>query len=316
MENGARIHPECYNKPKKRDAPYQQSFLVLTPQGLHFELPRPPPPYRTPAPNIVKRMTRAPVFSSTDKSLASLLRLPYDIRLQILRYLLRCGGVQYELCLDTSRLILFNHYGCQPYPYERHGIFPSILETCRLMYDEGSAVLYGENRFKLSRCSLTRENRRWLIFNSWPMAERNTRLVTQVYLGSWGHPTADDRAKILANPFVVFPAVRHVSVHLNFSVLNWGVFMNEYSGIIARIGSFEIQLYLFPSEVLQASNLWKERDDNWKWTKKNLEDIFLSLYRLPVAGPCKRLSNRRVDWTLYDLSDENSTEVLIRIRMY
>lgn len=124
---------------------YRQSSLVLTPQSLGYWADA-PPQRRTQAPNAIKRITHAPFFSTVNRQLTSLLRLPYNVRLQIYLYLLRCGEMQYQVCLDTSRLVIASETGDRlPYPYLRHGLFPSILETCRLVNAEASPILYASN---------------------------------------------------------------------------------------------------------------------------------------------------------------------------
>jgi len=113
--------------------------------------------YCTPAPNAVRRMANTPRFATTDPSLTSFLRLPAEIRLQIYALLLLAKeSIEYRLCPTKSRFVLRSGLYGQPcirgaVPYIRTAIFPSILRCCRLIYREGTPILYGENIFEFER---------------------------------------------------------------------------------------------------------------------------------------------------------------------
>lgn len=70
---------------------------------------------------------------------ASLLCVPREIRLMILRWLLRSSSP------------LKSRYDINVHPREYlHDLYPQILSTCRTLHAEGSAVLYTENAFEMT----------------------------------------------------------------------------------------------------------------------------------------------------------------------
>ena len=69
----------------------------------------------------------------------SLLSLPPEVRLQILRYLLRGEEHDYKtICPFRGKIS------------DLWGLYPNILRACSKIYEEGSTVLYEENRFQIT----------------------------------------------------------------------------------------------------------------------------------------------------------------------
>ncbi|CAI4216175.1 unnamed protein product [Parascedosporium putredinis] len=156
--------------------PSVQTNIVLAPTGLTYDQSRAPPHRRTAAPNRIKRTTHTPFFSTTSRDKCSFFRLPAEIRCLIYHELLVCGVVNYHICPATRRLLLYWYQIEKPnYPYLRHGLYPSILECCRLAYEEGAAVLYGENQFSLAACAPKKRT-----VNTWPLSKRNIELITSL----------------------------------------------------------------------------------------------------------------------------------------
>lgn len=105
--------------------------------------------------------------SSSAILLLPFLRLPPEIRLKIYRLL---------LLSEASISMQIPHNQHETYPLNR--LFPAILSTCHLIYDEALDVLYKENVFRAHR-----------INNS----NKNAVLITQAkfVIGTNGHGEAD-----------------------------------------------------------------------------------------------------------------------------
>lgn len=141
---------------------------------LRLGPPDPIPEPRTPAPHAVRKIANTPVFRTTDTSLTEFLRFPAEIRLVIYRLLLTHESlIYYTICPNTDHLVLRDLLWSaqsnqkppsQRHPYYRHGLFPAILECCRLTYNEGRAILYRENEF-WATCGNGAG-----VLNSWPLS--------------------------------------------------------------------------------------------------------------------------------------------------
>lgn len=65
----------------------------------------------------------------------------------------------------------------------RHRIFPSILESCKTINEEGSPILYGENHFEMeetvrmifSNCT---------IYRSWNPGKENMAMIRKLNIGT------------------------------------------------------------------------------------------------------------------------------------
>ncbi len=85
--------------------------------------------------------------SSQDSLLPPILRLPPELRLKIYRLLL--------LSDQTIRMVWREDSDSFPRP---NCLFPAILRTCRVFYNEAADVLYGENVFRAHRIDDTNDN--------------------------------------------------------------------------------------------------------------------------------------------------------------
>lgn len=86
-------------------------------------------------------------MSSHSNLLPPILRLPPELRLRIYRLLL--------LSDRTVRMVWLKENESIPQP---NCLFPAILCTCRLIYNEAAGVLYGENVFRAHRVDDTNDN--------------------------------------------------------------------------------------------------------------------------------------------------------------
>ena len=86
-------------------------------------------------------------MSSHSNLLPPILRLPPELRLKIYRLLL--------LSDRTVRMVWLKENESTPQP---NRLFPAILCTCRLIYNEAAGVLYGENLFRAHRVDDTNDN--------------------------------------------------------------------------------------------------------------------------------------------------------------
>lgn len=122
------------------------------------------------SPTSASPLTRG--HSKTRRTLSS---LPPEIRLEILRYLLRfdCNrqyrtrrvpkdSIDHMLHLDSRRILeapQFRHKSKQEINgglpiYHTCHIQPAIMRTCRLFYHEGQSILYGENKIVAVQCGI------------------------------------------------------------------------------------------------------------------------------------------------------------------
>jgi hypothetical protein len=97
--------------------------------------------------NYIRTMAVENTVSSQDSLLPPILRLPPELRLKIYRLLL--------LSDQTVRMVWLKDSDSFPRP---NCLFPAILRTCRVFYNEAADVLYGENVFRAHRIDDTNDN--------------------------------------------------------------------------------------------------------------------------------------------------------------
>ncbi|KAF1965973.1 hypothetical protein BU23DRAFT_335940 [Bimuria novae-zelandiae CBS 107.79] len=177
-------------------------MALATPQG------RPRRERCTPAPNTVRRIANTPTYSTNDSTLSSFLRLPPELRIKVYNLLLISEKyIQHGICPSTLRFIFreFNRYH-YPHnhlrPWIRHGLFPSILRCCKLIYQEGTSILYGENDFFVEdyghfhlpvniHGSISRSPYNNPLVGSWYLSKRNLALITKLHLTALCHDPFD-----------------------------------------------------------------------------------------------------------------------------
>ncbi|KAH8896416.1 hypothetical protein GQ53DRAFT_15362 [Thozetella sp. PMI_491] len=173
--NSAPIHEDaCHilatSSWKQRKLTGQDGVLALRPRRQIHP--------RTPAPHTVRRIANEPVWTSNEPHLTSFLRFPAELRLLIYRLLLVYdGSVEYRICPVTKQILNVNVRSYKRhYPWTRHGLFPAILECCRLIYTEGASVLYGVNKFMVCDCW----NWGCPVVRSWPFSQSNFEWVSDM----------------------------------------------------------------------------------------------------------------------------------------
>jgi len=97
--------------------------------------------------NYSRTMAVENTVSSQGSLLPPILRLPPELRLKIYRPLL--------LSDQTVRMVWLKDSDSFPRP---NCLFPAILRTCRVFYNEAADVLYGENVFRAHRIDDTNDN--------------------------------------------------------------------------------------------------------------------------------------------------------------
>lgn len=186
--------------------------ITLSSKSGNLSLSKSPPPIprpaRTPAPHAVRRIANTATFSTADASLTTFLRLPAEVRLQIYRLLLVTPDpIRYLICSRTHNLLRRADHGSRA--SIRHGLFPSILECCRLTHSEGTAFIYGENKFLLESCKVWRYRP---VLERWRPGLRNMALITRLeWTSTLPHM---DCAGMMLRSSTVFPSLRQLDIRI------------------------------------------------------------------------------------------------------
>lgn len=303
-----REHAKCFAKPAQ---PPRQARLVLTEQSLCLKLPPVIPPPRSPAPNAVRRIIHTPFFSTTDPSLISFVRFPYDIRRQIYTYLLcSSSSIQYNMCVPMQRLIMTVHHR-RNHPYERHGLFPSILECCRLTNEEGTPILYGHNEFKIMCCGDLGAH--WQACNSWPLAENSMKQMTRLNMGYYSKnrlPRLDFSSPRYYCNF--FPALRVARITMTLGASEWEEFLTDYVDCLKSIPTMEFRLDMLRDDLHIMWRKHGRRDEDGKAVIKDFQGLCLR----PYQQVCDKLTNmvrKKETWHWYNRSDDYGPYVEMRV---
>ncbi|ETN44920.1 uncharacterized protein HMPREF1541_09795 [Cyphellophora europaea CBS 101466] len=120
-------------------------------------------------------VTTSTLLQPRSKRPTTFLSLPFELRVRVLRYLLRIdfnrqhhtrripqGSIDHLLHLDSRRILeapQFRHKSRQDIngvlpKYHTCQLQPSILRTCRALHDEGRLVLYDENKIVAIQCGI------------------------------------------------------------------------------------------------------------------------------------------------------------------
>lgn len=250
-------------------------------------------------------MTHEPFFSTTDASLTSFLRFPYDVRLEIYKYLLVMGRISYNLCLQKRRIVrvVYTYHPKGHYRYFRHGLFPAILECCRLVNEEATPILYGSNHFSVG-CRVY-DPHYVHVLNSWPMSERNLRLITSLGMSWYSdrrqyEEPAPTTAELLPQ---LFPALRAVTVVGTVSPADLRAFLTSYGDALAAVPTVECGFYV-PDKTMY--DIYRETafvDEYPKIALDALEERCRVAYMRWTREPLVR-DGKRVTWQSDDRSDQ------------
>lgn len=267
---------------------------------------------RSRAPHVVTRISNSPVYTSpTLPHLTSFVRFPVEIRLQIYRYLMVFNGnIQYEFCIRTQRLLERHYCSSQKVAWTRYVIFPAILETCRQFNQEGSAILYGENTFRLTK---HHQQKVWLTglrtTNSWTIGHINMKCITSVQISHNAHYITVDSvpairgqfARILSsNPLEInnsmesldmLPALRNLNLQVDMMQFEgWGVILDHSSKRLQRLKRLTVEFKLsgvwlhpplpnqpYPQVYLETyKGILDARSEIWKGKKVIWENKYWS----------------------------------------
>lgn len=223
-------HRECFSKPKKK---LVQTRIVFDPV-FGFSAPA-RLVTRRPVPNATS-IAHTPFFSTADPSLTCLFRLPIEIRLQILRYLLLSDyDFVHQVCVTTQRLVFYKDN--RPYHLSFFGqeVSPEILRCSRACEEEGARILYGENRFKVANCRAVGKGQ---TVNSWPLPLRHARLISRLRLGIYSQED-ESKAALTRQPYL-FPQLRHLTLHVRLTCRQFENLLDVYSHVFRQLKTFNL----------------------------------------------------------------------------
>lgn len=282
------------------EKPLWRQLTLLNHTGVIFLGPGPSKePYpRTPASNQVRRMTRSPIFSTTDPSRTSFLRFPPEIRIRIYRLLLQCDeNIQFYLCPIYLRLIYRqSHRGNWIRKQVRHGLFPSILECCKTIYGEGSPVLYGENQFNVEGQSLSKMP----LKQTWPMRPHNLHEITALYVS---HSLSyDDHCNATIFPQLQkLPNLKRIKISLSDPFPNQlRDFLIEATLYLARIRQVTLGINICHT----TTDLFRQSYDQVDINDYKL--LCVAGYKPAILKGTQTWPTRRVSWEFKMCTDELS----------
>lgn len=296
MAGECQRHARCNSKPGPK---LKQTTLTSKLGLLTLSLPVRPQPYRTPAPNAVRRIANTPTFRTTDPSLTAFLCFPAEIRIDIYRLLLKHSSkISYSICSVKQRLVA---PGCwckgKKYPWIRHGLFPAILECCRTINREGNAVLYGENRFSLG-CGCG-----WgPVVNSWEFAGLNLESITMLSVGYITIYSIDCQPSF-AEKLEPFSRLKDLKVEVGLSAADWGAFLEQESESLQRVTKITFDVTVVESEALR---IWKRYCQAPGRQSESLavRDGCFQAYQPPFERQGALWKGRRVKWEFIDSSSD------------
>lgn len=307
MEPNDVSHAACFAQPRSRKLFYQ-ARIVFSPR-FGFALPPRLPPPLSPTPNAVRRITHTPFYSTTDRTLTSFFRLPYDIRIQIYRYLVSGVSVSYRLCPATSRLVLYRqycrsiHYG---YPYVRHGLFPAILACSKLCHEEGGPILYRENIFCAAWCAGRPNQGPWEVLNSWPLAVQHMMYISRLEMSIHGDPDQSEGVLVLGRQSAVFPALRFLTLSIQLSILEWERFCDLCAHVLRGLEVVKFRSHLSNEEAqaiwYRDARLEKELVDG-RWEVFNADVLCYELYE-PALRRHNWFDKRNSKWRFHDWGND------------
>jgi hypothetical protein len=282
-----RQHHAQYTRTRSPSPTFTQTILTNEFGLLSISLPAAPiRHHRTPLPHAIRRIANTPTFSTTDPSLTTFLRFPPEIRIKVYRlllqydYVIKCG-----ICPVKQRLVGHKNRYSQTPPWITHGLFPSILECCRITNREGSVVLYGENWFEIERWKSD-----YPVFETWGLGRRNLDSITMLSFGSVSWDKCAQDRKVLEK-LDLFLGIREVDIYLaDLSAEGWEAFLAEASGKLERIGKVTLQINI----SLRAGT--KIYESQRRAPQDTIEDMCLRAYQPPFRKRESVWKNRSVRW--------------------
>lgn len=256
-------------------------------------------PYpRTPASNQVRRMTRGPIISSIDPSRTTFLRFPPEIRIRIYRLLLQCDGIiQFSLCPVYLRLIYRqSHLGNWIRKQVRHGLFPSVLECCKTIHEEGTPVLYGDNWFGVEGQCLSKMPPK----RTWAMKPHNLHNITALRVSHYSSHENHCNATIFPQLHLL-PNLQTIRTSLpDPSPNQLRDFLIEATPYLAHIRhvTLEINIYHTTTDIFRQSHDQVDLND--------YKLLCATGYNLGVLEGTETWPATRVSWEFEMCTDESS----------
>jgi hypothetical protein len=245
MIDKCKHHAHCGRPAPRR---LRQRKLVITDGILCLDSRALYKPRRKPAGKAVRNIANTATFSTTDPSLTSFLRFPPEVRIQIYGYLLLSHqNIQYGICPVTQCLVWRKSIWRR---WIRHGLFPAILECCRTINEEGSAILYLQNSFMVEYF-----RRSCPVVAVWSPARANLFSITRLRLVYM----RDECLQDLRTPETLdlFPALQEVKIWLqNVLVGEWTTFLGETSVRLQRLKKFMLQIHVSDNPTIVIWNQW------------------------------------------------------------
>jgi hypothetical protein len=295
MRHESGNHSECN---RARAPSFTQTILTSKLGLLTISPPAPIQHHRTPAPHAVRRIANMPTAGTrtSNPSLTTFLRFPAEIRLKIYRLLLRYDGViQHNICPVTLHLVARDSIysrgsSAVTTTWIRHGLFPSILECCRLINREGSAVLYGENWFWIGHCPSGVP-----VSQTWGLARRNVASITMLSLA---YDSCDDLFAFSQDPKLLvaepdlFPRIKQLKIHLNdFSIDKWDAFLGLVAARLKEMRSFMLEI-----DISQRAGTTICKSNTRAALKRSTKEVCLRAYEPTFRKHEEIWNGRQVRW--------------------
>ncbi|KAI9822708.1 MAG: hypothetical protein M1827_000427 [Pycnora praestabilis] len=166
-----------------------------------------------------------------------------EIRVPIYRHLLLTSTIAYPIIMSPRRVHLVAYARHANTHSARHVLYAEILETCRLINREGSAILYGENLFHQEYYHPTPVLDGPAI-RRWRLSPENTNHVSR--LGIFRQKFHPSR---VLRTFDIFQSLKelHVTIDLNDIGSNIGIWeslMETISLMVSRLSQFSCEVRL------------------------------------------------------------------------
>jgi hypothetical protein len=179
----------------------------------------------------------------------------------------------------------------QDHPWARHGLFPAILECSRLVNQEGSKVLYGENQFLLG-CS----NKGAV--NSWPLGKGCLEHISQ--LDAFYSPLSDTP---VAEQLVLFQRLSSFAMETKMSRKQWEAFLQQAGPLLVGISKMRFRIWLTADHMRDIIRLKRHRPEEGVWGNLAVELECKKAYLLPLQSNERLVKGRRVGWKCLPTGD-------------
>jgi hypothetical protein len=170
-------------------------------------------------------------------------------------------------------------------------IFPAILECCREINEEGSAILYGKNMFEIERYRSC-----YPVVETWSPGQTNLTSVTRLSLLSCSWLKCLQERKTL-ELMDLFPALREVNIRLeDVLVEEWVAFLEEACDRLHRMKKFTLEIHVSQ----KAGTVICEQ---WRGSGAAAEKWCLETYKEPFLKQQDVWKNREVRWEFDEVTD-------------